>query len=93
MCVVSSRACGLRQQIRSGIDGIQIQDSEDSDEIARRLDEILYDVRKHDYMARNGQQRVHDEFLVYQAAVWLVEAAVGLRYSASPQRGSGPDGR
>jgi len=72
VCVVGTRACGLRQQIRSGIDGILIQDPQDPGEIARRLDDILQDVRKRDYMAQNGQQRVHQEFLIFtQVRRWL----------------------
>jgi trehalose synthase len=72
VCVVGTRACGLRNQIRNGIDGILIQDPQDSGEIGRRLDDILQEVRKRDYMARNGQQRVHQEFLVFkQLCDWL----------------------
>ena len=40
VCVVGTRACGLRHQIRNGIDGILIQDPQDPGEIARRLDDI-----------------------------------------------------
>jgi trehalose synthase len=72
MCVVASRAFGLRQQIRSGIDGVVVQDPEDPVEIARRLDDILDESPKRDIMARNGRQRVHDEFLIFtQLCHWL----------------------
>ena len=72
VCVVGTRACGLRNQIRSGIDGILIQDPQDPGEIARRLAGILQEARKRDYMARNGQQRVHQEFLIFkQLCDWL----------------------
>jgi trehalose synthase len=72
MCVVTSRAFGLRQQIRSGIDGVVVQEPEDPDEIARRLDDILDEGPKRDFMARNGRQRVHDEFLIFtQLCQWL----------------------
>jgi trehalose synthase len=72
VCVVTSRAFGLRQQVRSGIDGVTVQDAQDPDEIARRLDDILEDVPKRDYMARNGRQRIHDEFLIFtQLCHWL----------------------
>jgi len=70
--VVGTRAFGLRLQIRSGIDGILIQDPTHPDEIARRLDDILGDVRKRDVMARNAQRRVHEKFLVFtQLCQWL----------------------
>jgi trehalose synthase len=72
VCVVGTRACGLRQQIRGGIDGVLIQDPSDPDEIARRIDDILEDVPKRNYMAGNGRQRVHDEFLIFtQLCHWL----------------------
>jgi len=72
VCVVASRAFGLRQQIRAGIDGVVIQNAEDPVEIGRRLDDILEDVPKRDYMASNGRQRVHDEFLIFkQVCQWL----------------------
>ena len=42
------------------------------EEIARRLHDILEDVPKRDYMARNARQRVHDEFLIFtQLCRWL----------------------
>jgi len=70
--VVGTRAFGLRLQIRSGIDGMLIQDPTDPDEIARRLDDILGDVMKRDVMARNAQRRVHEKFLVFtQLCHWL----------------------
>jgi trehalose synthase len=72
VCVVGTRACGLRQQLRSGIDGILIQDPQDPNEIARRLDDILRDVPKREYMARNGRQRVYRDFLIFkQLCDWL----------------------
>ena len=53
-------------------DGVVVQDPEDPEEIAGRLDDILEDVPKRDYMARNGRQRVHDEFLIFtQLCHWL----------------------
>jgi len=72
VCVVASRAFGLRQQVRGGIDGVVIQDAEDPVEIARRLDNILEDVPTRDYMANNGRRRVYDEFLMFkQICQWL----------------------
>jgi trehalose synthase len=90
VCVMASRAFGLRQQIRSGIDGVVVQDPEDPDEIARRLDDILEDVPKRDYMARNGRQRVHDEFLVFtQLCHWLRLLAA---CASAPPRPAGDPG-
>ncbi len=71
--VVGTRAMGLRQQIRSGIDGVLIQQPDDPDEIARRLDDLLRDAPKRLYMATNARQRVHSEFLIFftQLCQWL----------------------
>lgn len=70
--IIGTRACGLRQQVRNGIDGILIQDPEDPDEIAKRVDDLLEDVHKRERMARNAQQRVHEEFLIFkQLCQWL----------------------
>jgi trehalose synthase len=70
--VVGTRACGLRQQIRSGIDGLLIMDANDPDELAEALDTLLKDPVKRDLMARSAQRRVHDEFLIFtQLRQWL----------------------
>ncbi len=70
--IVGSRACGLRQQIRSGIDGVQIQDAEDPDEIAHRINFVLSDIDKRLQMRRSAKQRVHREFLIFtQLCNWL----------------------
>jgi trehalose synthase len=70
--VVGSHAHGLRQQIRSGIDGTITQDPTDPDEIARRLSDILEDPTMRTRMARSAQKRVRNEFLVFmQLCRWL----------------------
>ena len=70
--IVGTRACGLRQQIRSGIDGILVHDPNDPQEIARCLDDILENVPKRDAMARSAQRRVHDHFLIFtQLCHWV----------------------
>ena len=70
--VLGSRACGIRQQIRDGVDGRLIQNPEDSEEIAMRLDELLQDVDGRVSLGQSAQRRVHDEFLVFsQVRNWL----------------------
>jgi len=70
--VLATRASGLRQQIRSGIDGILTQNAADPDEVARRLDDVLRDLPKRDLLARSAQRRVHDKFLIFtQLCEWL----------------------
>ncbi|HTV41142.1 MAG TPA: glycosyltransferase [Candidatus Sulfotelmatobacter sp.] len=63
--VLGTEACGLRQQIRDGIDGRLIRNPEDPGEIADRLDEMLSDYPGRERMSRNAQRRVYLEFLVF----------------------------
>jgi trehalose synthase len=70
--VIGSQACGIRQQIRDGIDGRLIADCQDAEKIAGLLDEVLDDVPGRSRYGRSAQLRVHDEFLVFtQARRWL----------------------
>jgi len=70
--ILGSRACGIRQQIRDGIEGRLIDDPEDSDEIAELLNDFLEDVPTRDRLAQNAHRRVHQEFLIFtQVRRWL----------------------
>lgn len=70
--VLGSRACGIRQQVRDGVDGWLIQNPEDPEEIASRLDALLEDIGGRITLGQNAQRRVHDEFLVFsQVHNWL----------------------
>ena len=70
--VVGSRACGIRQQIREGIDGRLVESATDVDHIATVLDDVLSDPYHRDYLASHAQRRVHEEFLVFsQIRKWL----------------------
>ena len=74
--VLGSRACGIRQQIRDGVDGRLIQHPEDPEEIAARLDALLEDVAGRIQLGQNAQRRVNDEFLVFtQVRNWLATLA------------------
>lgn len=74
--VLGSRACGIRQQIRDGVDGRFIQNPEDPDEIAERLNALLEDVGGRIQLGQNAQRRVHDDFLVFtQVHRWLATLA------------------
>jgi trehalose synthase len=65
VAVMGTRAAGLRQQIRHGLDGCLVENPEDPDEIARTLRDLLCDQRRREALAGSGQQRVHDQFLVF----------------------------
>ena len=70
--VLGSRACGIRQQIRDGMDGRLIPDSEDPAGIAELLEAMLGDLPGRTRLGQTAQRRVHDEFLVFaQARRWL----------------------
>ena len=70
--VMGSRACGIRQQIRDGIEGRLIDDPEDSEGLADLLNEILEDVPTRNRLAQNAHRRVHQEFLIFnQVRRWL----------------------
>ena len=66
--VVVSSACGIRQQVRSGIDGVMIEDAGDPTAIAAALRTSLGDPQERARMARSAQRRVRDEFLIFNQA-------------------------
>ncbi|MGA7615897.1 MAG: glycosyltransferase [Thermoanaerobaculia bacterium] len=63
--VVGSRAVGIRQQIRDGVDGKLVGDPSNAEEIAQALDEVLRDPKQRESFGASGQRRVYDEFLVF----------------------------
>ncbi|MDJ0849041.1 MAG: glycosyltransferase [Myxococcota bacterium] len=78
--VLGSRACGVRAQIRDGVDGHLIPNSEDPQQIADLLDATLDDLPGRLRSGRSAQRRVHDEFLIFtQVRRWLATLANQLR--------------
>lgn len=70
--VLGSAACGIRQQIRAGIDGCLVREPENTEAVAEALDEMLADAPRRTVWGRNAERRVVDNFLVFsQAAHWL----------------------
>ena len=70
--VLGSRACGIRQQIRDGMDGQLLQDGASPRQIADVLDAMLDDLPGRMRLGHPAQRRVHDEFLVFtQVRRWL----------------------
>lgn len=83
--LLASSACGLRQQVRDGVDGRMIADPEDPDEIALLLDQMLRSSQTLERWGRNGQLRAHKEFLIFtQLSRWLRLLASAV--SRSPQK-------
>jgi trehalose synthase len=70
--VLASRACGLRQQIRDGVDGYLVEDPNDPEVLADALLDVLNEQAERATYGRNAQRRVHNEFLVFrQLRNWL----------------------
>jgi trehalose synthase len=70
--ILGTRACGIRKQMRDGIDGRLTQNPEDPDEVAQLLNSMLEDYAERGRFGLNAQRRVHDEFLIFtQVRRWL----------------------
>jgi trehalose synthase len=70
--VIGTHACGLRQQIRHGIDGLLVKDPTNAEEVAAALDQMLSLSEGRGPMVTSAQRRVYDEFLVFrQVRRWL----------------------
>ena len=70
--VLGTRAAGLRAQIRPGVDGDLVDDPDDPDAIAEKLEAILADPKRAETWADNARRRVATEFLVFaQVTRWL----------------------
>ena len=74
--VLGSRACGIRQQIRDGVDGRLLDRAEDPEDVAVHLNALLEDADGRWVLGRNAQRRVSEEFLVFtQVRNWLTTLA------------------
>jgi trehalose synthase len=70
--VLGTSAAGLRAQIRPGVDGDLVDDPEDEEEIAAKLDAMLADAKARETWSDNARRRVAEEFLVFaQVQRWL----------------------
>lgn len=86
VAVIGTQAVGLRQQIRPGMDGLLVQNPEDSREIAHTLDALLGNHSKREALGRSAQQHVHDHFLIFtQVQRWfeLLTDTISARWPAS----------
>lgn len=70
--VLASNSCGLRHQIRNGIDGILIRNPENEQEVAKSLSEVLKEPNKVEQMGFYAEMRVINKFLNFtQISDWL----------------------
>ena len=70
--VLVSNACGLRQQVRDGMDGRMVQQAEDVKEIASVLNEMLCDYKCREVWGYNAQKHAIDKFMIFaQVEAWL----------------------
>jgi len=88
VAVLGTNACGIRQQIRHGIDGYLNPTPDDPEAIAGILEMLLVEPRTRMTYAQHAQRRVYESFLVFaQAARWLrvlSETIEPPRYSVPP---------
>jgi trehalose synthase len=86
--VLGTTACGLRQQIRDGVDGRLLRDPTDPDHIKQTLLELLSDNEARVRYGRSAQRRASDEFLVFtQSRRWLevmIDVVRGIHSSVAP---------
>jgi len=81
LAVLGSSACGIRNQIRDGIDGIITNDPENIDEIALNLWHMCGNPVRRYQMGRSAQMRVYEDFLIFkqvQRYLKLVINAMGI---------------
>jgi trehalose synthase len=68
----NTRACGPRQQVRDGLDGVLVEDPEDADQLREAIVSMLADTHRLDLWGNSAQRRVHRDFMVYrQLANWM----------------------
>jgi trehalose synthase len=68
----SARACGIRLQVRDGVDGVLVSDPEDPEEIAEAMHRMLADEDWLEAWGSNAQRHVYDEFLIFgELRRWL----------------------
>ncbi|MBK8012643.1 MAG: glycosyltransferase [Deltaproteobacteria bacterium] len=73
VAVLGTQACGIRQQIRDGVDGRLLTDLNDVDAFASVLDEMLARPKAREEYGRSAQRRVFNEFLVFSQLRRLLE--------------------
>jgi trehalose synthase len=70
--VLGTNACGIKQQIRDGIDGRLIKNPENPVEIAEALSCILNSPKERDVWSHSGQKKVVENFLIFtQIRKWI----------------------
>jgi trehalose synthase len=74
----SGRACGIRLQVRDGVDGVLVGDPEDPETIAEAMHRMIADEDRLELWGNNAQRRVYDEFLIFgELRRWLELLADG----------------
>ena len=68
----SAAACGVRLQVRDGLDGRLVSNPEDVSGLAGIMAEMLCERHRLEEYGRNGQYRAHEEFLIFsELRRWL----------------------
>ncbi|WKN43395.1 glycosyltransferase [Tunicatimonas pelagia] len=72
IAVLTSSACGLRNQVRNHIDGRRLPHPDDPTEVAHYLEELLSNPKMVEEMSFSAEKRVLDHFLIFQQLTnWL----------------------
>jgi trehalose synthase len=86
MPVLGTRACGLRIQIRDGLEGRINPDPENPDAVAAYLDAMLRSPESRERWGAAAQRRVYDEFLVFTDVRKILELLSDTVQRAERQR-------
>ncbi|HHP7241770.1 MAG TPA: glycosyltransferase [Cyclobacteriaceae bacterium] len=63
--ILGSMACGLRHQIRNGVDGQLVKDAEDTESLAQTISDMIREPIQLENQGYSAQRRAIDEFLVF----------------------------
>ncbi|MBN1335366.1 MAG: glycosyltransferase [Deltaproteobacteria bacterium] len=72
--VLGTTACGIRQQIRDGIDGVLTTDPECPDEIAQHLRALLVNPARRHRMGRFARRHVYEDLLIFRQVARYLRA-------------------
>jgi trehalose synthase len=68
----TAQACGLRAQVRHGIDGLLVQgNAADYRNVAKTINAVLGNDWLRQYLAVNGKKRAFDNFLSYKQREYI----------------------
>lgn len=67
--VISTRACGIRQQINDGIEGRLVQDPNDVEELAQTMSDALKNLKQSEAQGVKARRRVFQDFTMFRVII------------------------